>query len=657
MYKKSVKLLAVIMAVLMVSVYVPLTDLNGAFSIEASAASYDGGLGGNVKWKYDSGSKTLTVSGSGNMNNYSGVNSEWTKYRALLVGSIADKATKIVINSGVTNIGNNAFRGLKNVTSVSIPASVTSIGQSAFENCNALSSVNLTGSLKSIGAYAFKNTKFANVTMPYSVTSVGDYAFANVSGLKVKCNYGDAAYNSTVKYASSSVDLRKPAIAVEGSLDAAKKQLNVTVKINDAAGTGAANFTIVYNSDSVKPASTETIFETKNDISKTVVFNQPGKISAALMSTQYIKMSDCTGNCEYTLCTLTFDIIGHGDTANISVTPTVILFADGRYNAQPANSDISLHNYSGDVVKEATCCEEGIRNVTCSICGKNTQEAVAKNPDNHAGGTSIANAKEATCQTAGYTGDTVCAGCGAVLSKGQEIPAAGNHTFGEWTAVKAATCQEGGTEERVCSGCGEKETREIPKTEHDYTAEVKAPTCTDAGYTVYICSVCGDTYTGDRTSALGHSYDANGVCIRCGYVKVSSIEFTSSSKLTADSTKKTVTSKNLLTVKELTAQIKTTGWTVTTADGKAVSESSAVGTGYILKNTSGNLAYTMVIIGDVNCDGKVNASDARFALRVSAKLEKTDDYTGAAADVDGNSKVTAADARTILRVAAKLDTF
>ena len=57
MYKKSVKLLAVIMAVLMVSVYVPLTDLNGAFSIEASAASYDGGLGGNVKWKYDSGSK------------------------------------------------------------------------------------------------------------------------------------------------------------------------------------------------------------------------------------------------------------------------------------------------------------------------------------------------------------------------------------------------------------------------------------------------------------------------------------------------------------------------------------------------------------------------------------------------------------------------
>ena len=298
-----------------------------------------------------------------------------------------------------------------------------------------------------------------------------------------------------------------------------------------------------------------------------------------------------------------------------------------------------------------------VRNVTCSICGKNAQEAVAKNPDNHAGGTSIADAKEATCQTAGYTGDTVCAGCGAVLSKGQEIPATGNHTFGEWTAVKAATCQEGGTEERVCSGCGEKETREIPKTEHDYTAEVKAPTCTDAGYTVYICSVCGDTYTGDRTSALGHSYDANGVCIRCGYVKVSSIEFTSSSKLTADSTKKTVTSKNLLTVKELTAQIKTTGWTVTTADGKAVSESSSVGTGYILKNTSGNLAYTMVIIGDVNCDGKVNASDARFALRVSAKLEKTDDYTGAAADVDGNSKVTAADARTILRVAAKLDTF
>jgi hypothetical protein len=49
---------------------------------------------------------------------------------------------------------------------------------------------------------------------------------------------------------------------------------------------------------------------------------------------------------------------------------------------------------------------------------------------------------------------------------------------------------------------------------HSYTSTVTAPTCENQGYTTYTCS-CGNTYTGNVTSALGHSY-SNGVCIRCG---------------------------------------------------------------------------------------------------------------------------------------------
>lgn|GEM_PF-3091700 len=65
-------------------------------------------------------------------------------------------------------------------------------------------------------------------------------------------------------------------------------------------------------------------------------------------------------------------------------------------------------------------------------------------------------------------------------------------------------------------------------------------------------------------------------------------------------------------------------------------------------------------LGDVNFDGKVNATDARIALRISAKLESVEKYkTGAfnAADIDKNGKISALDARKILRVAAKLDKF
>lgn len=58
---------------------------------------------------------------------------------------------------------------------------------------------------------------------------------------------------------------------------------------------------------------------------------------------------------------------------------------------------------------------------------------------------------------------------------------------------------------------------------------------------------------------------------------------------------------------------------------------------------------------DVNCDGNISASDARLALRASAKLEVLEGKRFTAADVDKNGKITAADARLILRKSAKLD--
>ena len=58
--------------------------------------------------------------------------------------------------------------------------------------------------------------------------------------------------------------------------------------------------------------------------------------------------------------------------------------------------------------------------------------------------------------------------------------------------------------------------------------------------------------------------------------------------------------------------------------------------------------------GDVDGDGAVLASDARLALRISAKLCEPDAAAFAAADLDGDGNVTADEARTILRISAKL---
>ena len=143
--------------------------------------------------------------------------------------------------------------------------------------------------------------------------------------------------------------------------------------------------------------------------------------------------------------------------------------------------------------------------------------------------TEVRNAKEATCKETGYTGDTYCKDCGALLTTGTTIPLA-DHQGG------TATC----TKKAVCTVCGQ-EYGELDANNHVHT-EIRgavAATCTAGGYTgdTY-CTDCGvKIKTGTATPALGHNYtskvttepttDREGVrtytCDRCGHSYTESI--------------------------------------------------------------------------------------------------------------------------------------
>lgn len=64
-----------------------------------------------------------------------------------------------------------------------------------------------------------------------------------------------------------------------------------------------------------------------------------------------------------------------------------------------------------------------------------------------------------------------------------------------------------------------------------------------------------------------------------------------------------------------------------------------------------------LVLGDVDADGKISASDARFALRASVGLETLNETEILFADVDYNGIITAADARLILRASVGLETL
>ena len=70
--------------------------------------------------------------------------------------------------------------------------------------------------------------------------------------------------------------------------------------------------------------------------------------------------------------------------------------------------------------------------------------------------------------------------------------------------------------------------------------------------------------------------------------------------------------------------------------------------------TTLNTGKIYALLGDVNWDGKVLADDARFTLRMSARLETLYPWALAVADVNGDGVVLSDDARQILRYSAKL---
>ena len=131
------------------------------------------GTSGNITWNLDESTGVLTLSGSGTMNDYSYESSSrapWYSYRSSI--------TSIVINSGITSIGNYAFYYQTNATSISIPDSVTSIGEYAFYQCTSLTSVTIPNGVTSIGYRVFNGCKgLTSVTIPNGVTSIGEDAF------------------------------------------------------------------------------------------------------------------------------------------------------------------------------------------------------------------------------------------------------------------------------------------------------------------------------------------------------------------------------------------------------------------------------------------------------------------------------------------------
>ena len=144
-----------------------------------TAFAVEGACGDGLAWVLDD-SGTLTISGTGDMKNFDCANGDHIPWE-----SVFDQIKRVVVRSGVTSVGDEAFMGCSSLTSVELPATVTSIGRDAFANCEALADIAIPDSVTSIGFFAFYGcTALTEITVPDSVTALGIGAFYGCTGLR-----------------------------------------------------------------------------------------------------------------------------------------------------------------------------------------------------------------------------------------------------------------------------------------------------------------------------------------------------------------------------------------------------------------------------------------------------------------------------------------
>ena len=166
-----------------------------ALCIGASAAGTSGKCGPSAYWSFDSSTGTLTISGSGAMEDYEyGNEFPWMDYRnSIQTIVIGDQITQIGRNAfpwtacstiqfgkSVRSIGAEAFSGCRNLNGdLTLPDSVQIVGDSAFAGCTGLTgTLTLGNGLQTIGFNAFYDCPFSgDLVIPDSVTMIGIQAF------------------------------------------------------------------------------------------------------------------------------------------------------------------------------------------------------------------------------------------------------------------------------------------------------------------------------------------------------------------------------------------------------------------------------------------------------------------------------------------------
>lgn len=140
-----------------------------------------------ISWTLSDG--VLTISGTGDMPDYK-TESYIMEYPEDDIRTTAPwsqdclSITEVIIEDGITSIGNWAFYNCFNVKKVTMPESITKIGDMAFYRCRSIDTIKIPDKVTSIGSHAFSGcSSIPEIVIPDGVTVIEEQTFHNCDSL------------------------------------------------------------------------------------------------------------------------------------------------------------------------------------------------------------------------------------------------------------------------------------------------------------------------------------------------------------------------------------------------------------------------------------------------------------------------------------------
>lgn len=411
------------------------------------------------------------------------------------------KVTSIMINDGITSIGDRLFLGYSNLKEISIPSSVKRIGVSAFHD-SGLESITIPEGVVTIDSYAFSDCELLNeINLPHSLRMMSSEVFNSCPSLE------------TITLPEGVIELGMNVFRNCSLLQSIVFPLSVK-KIGWDCFEGCYLLSDVYY------AGNETQW---NQIEFSRNHNAP--LFEATIHFLFGHEHNWRESGQH----------GEGKCLGYYQQYTCTLCGETKEQFVQGNNEHQWN--SGEITKEATCAKQGTLTYTCELCGNTKTEAIPKTTDHKWDAGTVT--KAATTASKG-TRTFVCTVCGKEKTENipqKEKPAvfvpgdvnlngkveSADARLALRASVKLESYPEKSYEffaadadlDKTISSADARlilrasvklETLTAPHVEHmwDDGVVTKKATCTAKGQMLYTCTVCGETKT-KETNKTAHT--------------------------------------------------------------------------------------------------------------------------------------------------------